>query len=207
LQINLGEIVRYVSLDIETTGLNPDIHQVIEVGMIRSWDNTSLRLLIIQESYNCNPYCCNLHGDLWKEIQEVPHLKDVESRYDCGEALLPALFKTSDGWLPVKSKIYFTEEQEWACSPENISTMISSWYEGETLAGKNLASFDLKFLPKFKHPHRILDPGPMYVTKEDDKIPNLGECLKRAGMNPQVDHTALSDARAVIRVVEAALSS
>jgi len=76
-------------------------------------------------------------------------------------------------------------------------------------AGKNFGAFDCPFLEEktsickhVKFRHRFLDPGPMYMTKSDDAVPGLDECLRRIGIqNPIIAHTAIEDAIDVIKVI------
>lgn len=77
-----------------------------------------------------------------------------------------------------------------------------------TVAGKNVAGFDLRiletngfFLDKFSH--RVLDVGTLYLT-DFGYIPTLGEINKRLD-RPQVSHNALEDCRDVIAAIEAKL--
>ena len=48
--------------------------------------------------------------------------------------------------------------------------------------------------------HRVIDVGNLYIDfKNDDSIPNLEECKKRAGIeNTTVSHKAVEDARDVV---------
>jgi hypothetical protein len=78
-----------------------------------------------------------------------------------------------------------------------------------TAAGKNFATFDLKFLERlprwkqvFKVRQRIIDPSVLFTNwGEDDSLPSLSMCKKRAGMEEHVAHDAVEDARDVIRLL------
>jgi hypothetical protein len=72
------------------------------------------------------------------------------------------------------------------------------------LAGKNVASFDLQFMPpviKKLFGSRVLDTGNMYVRYDDVKIPDQGECLRRAGLNHLVAHDAYEDNLQTIQLI------
>ena len=74
------------------------------------------------------------------------------------------------------------------------------------VAGKNVASFDLNFLPSSLTERirgRVLDPGPRYwdATEDGDTVPGFDKVLARAGLAEAVSHDALADARAVISVL------
>jgi len=77
-----------------------------------------------------------------------------------------------------------------------------------TPAGKNFASFDrgfLKELPGFdriKIHHRVIDPAMLFFNPTIDKAPpGTEECMRRAGIEGDVKHTAVEDAIAVIKMI------
>jgi DNA polymerase III epsilon subunit-like protein len=77
-----------------------------------------------------------------------------------------------------------------------------------TVTGKNVGSFDSRFLERLKgwnsglFHHRILDPGSLYFQPlVDDALPSLDECAKRAGLGKPVTHNALEDAQLVVEIV------
>ena len=75
------------------------------------------------------------------------------------------------------------------------------------VAGKNFAGFDLKFLEMlpnfgraFKFFHRFIDPMMLYFDPLTMKTPpSLDVCLKLAGIEKEVQHTAVEDAIDVIK--------
>lgn len=78
------------------------------------------------------------------------------------------------------------------------------------IAGKNFGNFDSKFLEKLPHHnllvkfnHRILDPAMLYLDLEKDTetLPSTETCMKRAGIDSEVKHTALEDAMNVVRLL------
>jgi len=92
--------------------------------------------------------------------------------------------------------------------------LINNGYEEDSgriyinAAGKNFAAFDLQFLNKktdlnkhVKIRHRILDPGSMYMKIDDEAVPGTEECLKRAGLTPNVEHEAVADAFDVVKLI------
>jgi hypothetical protein len=53
-----------------------------------------------------------------------------------------------------------------------------------------------------KTERRVLDPAVLFWNPlEDEKLPDQNECLKRAGIDGVVDHTALGDAWQVIQLL------
>lgn len=167
-----------LALDIETTGLDPEKHQIIEIAaifadvdregvhVIGAW-----RALVDHPLYYGDPGALAMHGVLFAEI--------ARRRYEPYSILR---------------------------SPEDVWPNFLDWVESfgpperKTLLGKNLAGYDLRFLEKLPgyrrlHHHRILDVGSMFVRAEDVHPPDLEECLLRAGVVKDVSHTALEDCR------------
>lgn len=77
------------------------------------------------------------------------------------------------------------------------------------LAGKNLGNFDLHFVPKWlksRFHYRVIDVGSMYLRSDDAAPPSLSDCLDRSGFEvTDLAHRALSNARDVVRVLQAQL--
>jgi hypothetical protein len=107
-------------------------------------------------------------------------------------------------------------------APERLGFEFRNWLidqgfalpEGKTrvkiqCAGKNFAGFDRAFLARLdgfldyiEFAHRSFDPGTLYFDpRRDTAIPSTEECLKRAGLDATVAHTAVEDARNVIRLL------
>lgn len=70
--------MKYVSIDIETTGTDPKQHEVVEFAaiidnldgsLLRREQLPSFRVLFIKDNWNVNPYCALLHRDLWEEMK------------------------------------------------------------------------------------------------------------------------------------------
>jgi len=199
--------MKYVSVDIETTGLDPETCDVIEIGMVV--DDTeqldipvdslpTLRLMVSTPTdrpfYQGEPYALSMHSNLFVEISRAFHVENVQY-----------------------SRNVKVEEAVW--SPDvvryPIEDFITKNFPGEkypimrriTVAGKNYASFDSRFLRKLgiEFRHRVLDPGMLFFDHlKDDKIPDFAECMRRAGLEPVVKHTAVEDAKDVIRMLRAA---
>lgn len=94
----------------------------------------------------------------------------------------------------------------------HLATVFEFWLQENGLeppyvvAGKNFASFDLRFLRRLpnwnlKLFHRFIDPSMFYMHVGDDVPPSTDECLKRAGIQKMVEHDALADAYDVVRLV------
>lgn len=186
--------MRFVSVDIETTGLNPEKHEVIEVGAVvvdtmnDNLDNAArMRFLIPAEDYLVNAYCAKLHYDLWQELSVI---KNPDQYVSNGN------YRNYRGQCPGYK---FGEVFSKWCTENGIGIA------GPIAAGgKNFSSFDKVFLEKLpnftkevRFMHRAFDPAPLFTLATDATLPNLDTCLKRAGIPKQTDHTALADALCV----------
>ena len=91
-----------------------------------------------------------------------------------------------------------------------ILPKIDNYKEDEkiTVAGKNYSGFDKRFLEKLEgwntinFSHRVIDPSILYMDWDNDEsLPNLDECLKRANINKTVSHNALDDAMDIVNLL------
>ncbi len=175
----------YVSIDIETTGLDPETCQILEIGAV--WDDWTRTIdtlpvyhrLVYHKEYRGSAYALALNANLLKHLsgQREPWWRDPDQVADDFAAWL----KEQCGW-----------DGKRALTP----------------AGKNFASFDrqfLKRLPRFeqvvKLHHRTLDPAILWWRPEDEKLPDSKTCYERAGLDNKVAHTAVEDAQAVVRLI------
>ncbi len=179
--------MRYVSIDLETTGLDPERHHILEIAaVIDDTDHPEVPLddlekfhILVQSPLAWDTVL--MHRELIEEIVTHPSMKD-------------STVKVVDPDIVLKDLSNFFFEHN---------------LQRPTVAGKNFYSFDypfIKLLPRFvQYPvrfcHRSIDPAFMYWEPEDAELPNLSLCLKRAGMEPSVSHRALDDAKDVIRLV------
>ena len=183
--------MKYISIDLETTGLNPDTCQIIEFAAIID-DCVSLPSSLpsfhcyLPDDYYCGePYALSMHPTIFRRIatKEKPYqyvpLKRLASEF--------AKFLDKNG---LRQPI--------------------------TAAGKNFASFDLRFLRRVPNwekmidiRHRILDPAPFFwiPVLDGERLPNLALCLERAGIHKEVAHNALDDAMDVVHLIRAVLET
>ena len=175
----------YVSIDIETTGLDPDTCQTLEIGAVFDDWTLPIRELpvfhcyVVHEQIVGNPFALAMNADILRRLSSPQQGEDCLLPGAVADALAAWIGRC--GW--------------------DLSKSI-------TPAGKNFASFDrqfLKWLPDFEKKvrlhHRTLDPAMLFWLPGDDKLPDSKTCYERAGMNPKVAHTALEDALAVVRLV------
>lgn len=184
----------YVSIDLETTGLDEDYCQVLEFGaVIDDWHTPIEQLprfrMYVQPYDEINgqayiygqPYALALNAEIISKLASNDPAVDAES---CTEEKLGFYFAA---WL-----------KEHDMDPLHV-----------TAAGKNFTGFDLQFLKQVhgfsKHvhfKHRAIDPAIFYWRPDIDTVlPNTKVCLERAGFNSHVAHTAIEDCISVIRLV------
>ncbi len=179
----------YVSIDIETTGLDPESCQTLEVGaVIDDWKTPIHQLptfqrILLHERIIGAPFALALNADLLRRIANpVPPEPGIDAPF---------------------------------CQPKELGYHLADWVKCHGLdplhvqaAGKNFASFDLQFLKRLPNfttyvnfRHRVLDPAILYYRPEDDRLPDSKTCYERAGLDPKVAHTAVEDAVAVVWLV------
>ena len=179
--------MRYLSIDTETTGLNSENCQLLSVaGVLEDTSKPDVPVedlpyfdfIIKREFIQGEPYALNMNKDL---IEIIKDGKDDRLIEESEISIRIQVFCGLHGIEPKKLKV----------------------------AGKNFSNFDSKFLDKVlsndvNYSHRVLDVGSVFVDfKNDDWIPNLQECKKRANIDGPVAHDALEDARDVIRTLRA----
>lgn len=192
--------MKYISLDLETTGLDANFHQVIEIACVidnlscpRGFDYLehcdSFRKIVRHRNYNFSPYAMKMHlkNGLIDELLRSTHASSSDV-VEIGQAggLLINFLNQNDLYAP-------------SIKP--------------TIAGKNFARLDAPFLfrmhgfsvgQEWWH-HRSLDVGSLYAKPTDNELPSTEECLKRAGLKSGGNHRAMDDALDVVRLVRHAL--
>jgi oligoribonuclease len=182
---------QYISIDVETTGLDSDRCQLLEFGAVIETDwRTPVEEL---PTFHCyldldwivgEPYALALNSKILNTIA-LKDKPEVRQNYT---------FHTVED-LPMMLA-HFAEK--FGLDPKHL-----------VAAGKNFGAFDLQFikrLPTFgkylNFKHRHIDPAMLYWDIETDSAPpSTKECMKRAGIEGDVSHTAVEDARVVIELV------
>ncbi len=183
------------SIDLETTGLNPDAHQILQIGAV-ILDTSDLSTPVkSRQSFNCyvsHPVIVGSAFALTMNQKILAALADAE-RGDFA--------RTSN--TPVFAQNRAIEAFEaWLADQVGVSKNGFNC----TFAGKNVASFDLPFLKaagfRGGANHRAIDPTIAFVDWATDITPpGLEACLKRAGLQKTVAHDALEDARDVAELI------
>lgn len=220
---------RYVSIDIETTGLNEDKCQILEFGaIIEDMDDIKpkeelkkFRRIIIHKEIHGEPFALTMDAnvELLKAIRDHKKL-ELESNENldaqfCHPEELAEEFKL---WLlrhgfKTNDTIKYEKSIE-GLAPEDIGECRPCTTSGKVLilvAGKNYKGFDDKFLKlepyalgRHVYCHqRVIDPAVSLMDWTTDVVPpDLKECKKRVGIiDDEVRHTAIDDSMDIIRVV------
>jgi oligoribonuclease (3'-5' exoribonuclease) len=176
------------------TGLNPQEHNLLEIGAIVEDTEKKLSLeecpkfhcLVWRDNYFGTPAALAMNAEVLKEIAEA-------ERDENGQLVSPSgITVLREGEVAKYFKLFLKNN--------NIELPY-------TAAGKNFGGFDAQFLQKLPHfmemcrfRHTILDPGPMFMNfKTDYAVPSTGECKARAKIyTPDYTHRAIDDAWDVI---------
>lgn len=186
--------MRYCSIDIETTGLNHDICNILEFAAVA--DDLKVQLpieslpvfqtYVLQDHYIGEPYALGMHAEIFKKICNW----QKSGIHICSPADLLPRFHT-----------FLTTLAGYEVPRDSVIKI--------NVAGKNFGNFDSKFLEKLPHHnllvkfgHRILDPAMLYFNPDEDtELPSTEICMKRAGIGGEVKHTALEDALNVVKLL------
>jgi len=191
--------MRYASIDIETTGLDPQTCQILSIGAVIEDTNNLLPFselprfhgVIKCENISGSIFAINLNKDLIEAIKDysvatTDELRDeVETSFGCKfydeSEIVEALFHFcyDNGIRPdfknAQDFINMTTitDRNGNTYPALTSKLPKTYL---TCAGKNFAGFDKKFLellPRWKQVFsirsRVLDPGILFVDWKNDE--------------------------------------
>jgi oligoribonuclease (3'-5' exoribonuclease) len=217
-------MTKYISIDTETTGLDSLNSDLLEVGfaifdseyLFEQNVNNTLRIVLIQDAIKGSVFAINMNQTLLKEILEITPQFDLPN----AELVIEKQHNNTTIWYvdlrpkDILDKLYsYKNEDALNIVKYKLTEFLSNAKVNGKLniAGKNFSGFDKLFLEKYncfkstilnKAHHRVLDVGSMYVNNIDENIPDLKECLKRAGQNIDVPHTAVEDAILVVKAAQ-----
>jgi DNA polymerase III alpha subunit (gram-positive type) len=197
----------YVSIDIETSGLNPKKNQILSFGAIIEDTSKSLSFedcpkfyaTVIHRNIKGSPKALLMNMDVIKDISDY-----IENdRND-------ALNNEVGNYNPIFVET-FTLTSSFISFLDSNGIKADSRFQRYKInvAGKNFAAFDMLFLNNIPGwlgfidiRKRILDPAILYFdVNNDDTLPSLDVCKKRANIDGNVSHNALLDAWDVIQVL------
>lgn len=168
----------YVSIDLETTGLDPNNCQILEIGAVAQElggnEIERFHSILKHDEVYGSTFALNMNQRLLKAISE-------------GEGKEP--------------REALDEFVKWVKKFKNSTNNV-------VVAGKNFAGFDKPFLMavdgRFRSMfhRRVLDPAILYIKFDDEVAPDLATCLERAGLPNEVTHNAVEDAAQVRDLIE-----
>lgn len=216
----------YISIDIETTGLERDRYQILSIGAIL--EDTTKKLpfdkipkfhaAILHNEITGSPYALNMNKDLIESIVQYQNADDQDEKNDLvhmkgmqflkEDQVVEAFFR----WLCDNNMVdfKFTDMRVMTENGKSYPALTSKMKPVSiNVAGKNFASFDkifLERLPRWQQVirirQRIIDPSVMFTSwNEDETLPNLHVCKQRAKIEGVVTHNALEDAWDVIQLL------
>ena len=220
--------MKFISIDIETTGLDPETCQILSIGAVIEdtlnqlpfEDLPKFHGVIKRENVSGSLFALNMNRDLIETIVQYSTARDQDEKNDIvnltgmqfyhEDEIVEALYQFCyrNGLVPVDPN--FINKQMKVVNgisyPILGSNMVKTYLN---CAGKNFAGFDKKFLEKlprwkqvFSIRSRVLDPGILFVDWiNDESIPSLDECKKRAGIDGVVTHNAVEDAMDVVMLL------
>jgi DNA polymerase III epsilon subunit-like protein len=220
--------MKYISIDIETTGLDSEFNQILSIGAVIEdtlnqlpfEDLPKFHAVIKRESVYGSIFALNLNKDLiqamkdYSEARTEDEKKLVEESFGAKfyheDEVVEALYQFCyrNGLVDLDPNFLNKQMKIVDGIPYPIlgSNMVKTYL---TCAGKNFAGFDKKFLEKlprwkqvFSIRSRVLDPGILFVDWiNDESVPGLDECKKRAGIDGVVTHNAVEDAMDVVMLL------
>jgi DNA polymerase III alpha subunit (gram-positive type) len=176
-------MMKYISLDIETTGRAPGICQIIQLAMVAD-------ILGSEEPINELPtFFTNV----------------TNSNYNFRHEDLPALFMnlgTMRNVMAGAGCININNLRQY------ITEFIDKHMHGQQqiiIIGKNTAAFDWRFLREEfsfdKYTNiRFIDPTVLFMSPADTRVIDTQELYNRAGILKKASHIALDDARCMIEI-------
>jgi hypothetical protein len=202
----------YVSIDIETSGLNHDMNHVLSIGAIIEDTTKKLpyeelpkfNVIVLQNNIQGSPRAITMNkeiismmGEYLEGTDEVRNVLNKNSGYQ--------FFEEDE---VVKEFYYFLINNGYG---DGSTPSINGQTKPITLnvAGKNFGTFDKLFLQELpwwqkliRTRQRVLDPAILCVDwVNDTSLPSLTVCKERMNVEGIVTHNALEDAWDVIEIL------
>jgi oligoribonuclease len=220
----------YISVDTETTGLNPDTCQLLSVGAIV--EDTEKKLPFDEvPKFHCailrgerdilqgELFALNMNKDLIGVITEYSVARTQKEKDAISQRTGMVFLKEED----VAKAFYHFLIDAGAITPEFDPSKTVEIIDGKTypmlttkmkpfhlnIAGKNFHAGDQTYierLPRWKQVFRIrtrqIDPSVFFIDwKNDESVPGLAKCKERAKVDGIVTHDALEDAWDVVQLL------
>lgn len=180
--------MKYISIDIETAGLNRSC-SLLEFGAVADdllcqkplEELPRFHAYIVNDLILGEPYALAMHHKILSRIsnRELPY------------SYIPLQNLARDFW-------HFLVMNGYHPGNDNKIKI--------TVAGKNFGFFDRDWLEKelsshITFHHRSLDPAMLYLQPGDLGPLSSRECMERAGLLGEVAHTAVEDALMVVKLL------
>ena len=205
--------MRYVSLDLETTGLEPkQPDRILQIAMvIEDNDHPEVpvedlprfsAIILPDIEVRGSPTALAMNSWILIAIEmfktKMNHKEFMKRYRDLGvpDATLERAFIAKLDNIFGSLEEVLEEADAWL---DNYFGPKSKYKVN--VAGKNVAGFDMMFLPvefasRFRH--RVIDPGSVFIDWSKDRVDDSGEIARRTTGSLSVSHDALGDARDVI---------
>ena len=222
--------MKYVSIDIETTGLDLEKCEILSIGAVIEDTNNPLPLdqlpkfhvAIKRENITGSMFAINMNKELIETIVYYQTTQDQDEKNDLVQMTGMKFLNEDEVSIEFYYFLYANGLMDIRKPLENVQWTNHGIYgkvptinqrvlpiDHINVAGKNFGTFDkifLERLPRWKQlikmRNRILDPAILFVDwQEDQALPGLDDCKKRAGVNGKVTHNALEDAIDVVAVL------
>lgn len=212
----------YVSIDIETSGLNHDMNHVLSIGAII--EDTTKKLpydelpkfnaIVLQNNIQGSPRAITMNkeiialmGEYLEGDDDTRHLMNIHTDYS---------FYEEEEVVKEFYKFLWCNGFSHLNSPStHVNGKLTPVIDGKTkpialnVAGKNFGTFDKLFLQELpwwqkliRTRQRVLDPAILCVDwVNDTSLPNLITCKERMNVDGIVTHNALEDAWDVIEIL------
>lgn len=219
--------MKYISIDIETSGTDSQKNDVLSIGAIIEDTNNILPfeqipkfkcIILLTEivghprALDMNKVIIQLMCDYMEGDNDVKKLIEKNSGYKFfkKEEVIKEFyyFLYENGYGENKFINPITEGHYSIIRDKSLYPFIDGTTKPFTInvAGKNFGTFDKLFLDKLpwwqkliRVRQRILDPAILFVDWEkDEALPSLDLCKERANIEGQVTHDCLEDAWDVI---------
>ena len=218
--------MKLCSIDIETSGLNPEQNQVLSIGAIIEDTNKKFNYEFVPKfnaivlhheltgsprAITMNKELISLMGEYLEGDMDVRKKHDEHSGFqflepeDVAKAFFDFLWKNGLGYLMTDASktVRIIDGHSYPVFGSNTKPILIN------VAGKNFGTFDKLFLEKLpwwkkliQPKQRIIDPAILACQwDKDDYLPSLNECKKRLDITGEVSHNALEDAWDVIQIL------
>ena len=201
--------MKYISIDLETTGLDPQTCQILQIGAIIE-DTNDVKPISELPTFNC--------------VIEHPHYTGSAYAFNMNMNLIEIIAGMEK--IPREERGDYRKKHN-ILTPQMVATAFANWaafngceVDGDRViinaAGKNFAAFDKVWLEtliptwntKVKIRNRIIDPAVLVTDwKNDQSLPGLGKCKERIGLENHVTHDGLDDAIDVVEVIRKATNN